>query len=346
MRRPAGPSILAAFATALILGGAAPGATGPEVCNPSGRQVCVTIADTDGVSRSSASGARFMTYAVTVRNRGNSTLTNGVILLDLRDVVGGQPQASTASWVRTKLTDGCSSTAPGQITCLVHQLKRGESTTFGPMPVTTSQTANASATRLVVTAGFKEKGNDSHDPPGPDPQSDTFTASEDTGYENNPERSATIVFSGVDIALDTATNDEQSSVFPLPVPQSFAGFGDASLEEFDKGQSGYFCPASVSCFGQSVTTVGRGIFSPGNPAELLATVKLSSLPYGVNEWNLRVHHRYDKGTVVSFKTKCSGGIGTAPPASELPCRRVSIDSWKKRVVIDAWDVDQGNWGFS
>lgn len=61
-------------------------------------------------------------------------------------------------------------------------------------------------------------------------------------------------------------------MFAVPVGAGFGGFELATLKEFSSGESGYFCPAGFSCFGQTVATAAPGIFSPANLANVLMTL--------------------------------------------------------------------------
>ena len=57
-------------------------------------------------------------------------------------------------------------------------------------------------------------------------------------------------------------------------------------------------------------------------------------------------HRRGSGATVAITRTCRGAIGTVPPASQIPCRRISLDIPTQMFTIDVWDVDQGDWGFS
>ncbi len=337
MRRGVIGGTVAVF-TALFLSAAASGTGNTGACAPNG--VCVTIADTDGVSLSNALFDRYMTYTVTARNATGSTLRNVAVRMPLVDLVGEGTQATTAQWVRTFLPQNCASSAPGEITCVIAELPPGGAVRFGPLPVRTSQTPDARATRLSVSASFGDAGAAQAMHPAP-----PAGTSEDTIYEQDPDLSASFVFAGVSTALNTDPGT-QSSLFPINVPSGFEGFRPTSLREFDPSEPGYFCPVERPCFGQSVRTTAPGIFSRLHPAEVLAVVKRDLLPHGKDPKQIVVSHRRDDGKLVHIRATCSGLIGKAPPPEQLPCRRVFVDPWKHVVVIDVWDVDQGDWGFS
>jgi hypothetical protein len=327
---------------AAFLGGAANGSTDPELCNPVGRDFCLTISDEDGVSQSTAAISRHTTFAVNVRNRGGTQLNNGTVSWELFDVVGGQEQASTAAFRSSFVPAGCTLDAPTELTCVIEHLPAGQSVSFGPVPTRTSLNLDATATRLRVTGNFNEGPSDGQPQ---DPNPDTFIITGDMVYETSGQGSKSVVFAGGSTVLDSSSDDDQFSVFKVPVPAGFAGLGLAFLQEFESGETGYFCPAGLTCFGESITTEAPGgIFGPPSPANLLVTFAKTLLGDKVTEKTLKINHRYENGSIVQILAKCSGAIGTVPPVSELPCRRVEIKG--QIVKVDAWDVDQGEWGMS
>ena len=259
--------------------------------------------------------------------------------MTLKDVVDGIAVTTTAKFVAAPT--GCTSLSLTSFTCPLANLAAfAPGTTIGPFFASTSTNTAATATRLVVTATFKERANDNGTA---DPQSDVFTLNEDTSLETGEDLSQSVAFFGGSTVLETLGGFRgQSSVFRLPVAAGFAGSTLATLKEFSNGDSGYFCPAAFSCFGQSIATSAPGIFSASNLANIVTTMDVALLPKGVTEKSLVVHH---DGT--SFTTACSGDLFTQPSASQvLPCRRVVIDRKAGIVTIDIWDNHQGDWGFS
>ena len=83
--------------------------------------------------------------------------------------------------------------------------------TIGPFFASTSTDTTATATRLVVTATFKEKANDNG---SADPNLDLFSWSEDTILEPGPDFSQSVAFLGGSTLLETLPGHRgQSSVF-------------------------------------------------------------------------------------------------------------------------------------
>jgi hypothetical protein len=329
--------LLAAIAVAL-LGGAANGvASTTERCS-AGRAFCVTVSDTDGVSPSSGD-ARYLSYALTIRNTGSSTLTNGRATLTLTDVVGGANQASTAVFQPADSTAACAFTAAGNVlTWTVPNLARGKSVACDPLVFTTSPTAGATATTLDAEIQFKEKGSDNQPT---DPQQDRLLLSEVTSYEGSADVDASFARAGKTTALGTNRDDDQSTAFALPVPAKATPFVGSVSES---GVAGSFCPA---CLGEIVSTVGGGIFSTSNPIQLLTTWNF--LPKGKTESNIAVHHVRDDGTLELITASCGGAIGQLPPAGARPCRTVAIDRGPGgTVTVQIYVVSNANgqWGFS
>jgi hypothetical protein len=259
--------------------------------------------------------------------------------MTLKDLVAGMAVTTTAKFAAAPA--GCTSLSLTSFTCPLANLAAfAPGTTIGPFFASTSTNTAATATRLVVSATFNERASDQG---SSDPQIDTFTWNEDTILETGEDFSQSVAFLGGSTVLETLGGFRgQSSVFRVPVAAGFAGSTLTTLSEFSSGETGYFCPAGFSCFGQSVATSAPGIFSATNLANLVTTMDLALLPPGVGVKSLVVHH---DGT--SFTTECSGNLFNQPSASQaLPCRRVLIDRKAGKVTIDVWDNQQGDWGFS
>jgi hypothetical protein len=323
-------------ATALI--GAAAASTGPEVCGGS-RPACLTISDTDDVARSTESTSRYGTFSFAVRNAHPIRL-HPTLALKLVDVVDEAEQPTSAAF-NTPFPAGCSSPVPDELFCELPSVNGGETINFGPAVVRTSTNEAAEATRVLATLSRAPK------PDEPEDEGETLvTSSEDMIYGALGDTSKSVVFAGASTVLETSDEDVQSSEFPINVPLSFVGFLLTTIAEFDEGEEGYFCPTETDCFGQSVTTFAPGIFSPANPANLLVNVARSAVPKSISSRNLVVTHRRGSGATVAITRTCRGAIGTVPPASQIPCRRISLNTATQIFTIDVWDVDQGDWGFS
>lgn len=334
---------------------AAPEPTRPAGCNPDGRYICIAIEDVDDVSHSvgasSTAGAidRYTEYTVTVRNGGTSALTNGSATVDLNDILRSViVEGETVETVETVIPSqgqfvgapsGCTPSGPStSFTCSLRNLGASAEAELHFFARTSTNTS-AAAMLLTVEASFKESSSDSE---GPASQLDHFEQSNKTELEPNQEFSASVYFDDANNVVLTTTPGVggQSSVFRLPKNDAFSGFELATLEELS---SLVVCPSpsGLSCFGQSVRVSAPDLFSAANPANLLTTMALSLFPNGVTEKSLVVNH--DGASILKA---CTGEIGVKPAASELPCRRVKFDRKAGIVTIDAWDLDQGDWGFS
>jgi hypothetical protein len=324
---------------ATVLIGAAAASTGPEICGGTDRPACLTISDTDDVARSTESTSRYGTFSFAVRNADPIRL-HPTLALELVDVVDGSAQPTSAAF-SSPLPAGCSSPAPDELFCELPSVNGGATINFGPAVVRTSTNEAADATRVLATLSRAPK------PDEPEDEGETLvTSSEDMIYGVLGDTSKSVVFAGASTVLETSDEDVQSSEFPINVPPSFVGFLLTTIAEFDEGEEGYFCGNETGCFGQSVTTFAPGIFSPANPANLLVTIARSEVPKSISSRNLVVTHLRGSGATVEITRTCRGAIGTVPPASQLPCRRISLDIATQLFTIDVWDVDQGDWGFS
>jgi hypothetical protein len=323
---------------------AAPAPPRPAGCNPAGRYICISIEDFDGVSHSegapNTTGAigRYTEYDVVVRNGGTSTLTNGSATIDLNDILSDGTVTATQGRFEAAPA-GCTPSGPStSFTCALPNLAPAGSAQLHFFARTSTNTS-ATEMLLTVAATFKERSSDSE---GPASQPDTFTLSEKTDLEGDDEFSASVYFGGAqNVVLATTPNvGGQSSVFRVPKNTSFSNSELATLEELS---SLAVCPSpsGFSCFGQSVRVAAPDLFSAANPANLLTTMALSLVSNGVTEKSLVVNH---DGTAIL--KACTGEIGVKPTSSELPCRRVKFDKRAGIATIDAWDLDQGDWGFS
>jgi hypothetical protein len=314
----------------------------PVNCNPDGRYICITIVGVDEVSHSvgapGSTGAidRYTEYTVTVKNGGTSTLTNGSAKVDLNDLLDDNSVVATQGQF-VAAPSGCTpSGASTSFTCSLRNLGASDVATLHFFARTSTNTS-AAAMLLTVEATFKESGSDSE---GPASQPDHWAQSNKTVLGRNDEFSKSVYFAGAQNVVLATTHlfGGQSSVFRVPKNTAFLNSELATLEELD---SLVACPSGFSCFGQSVRVSAPALFSAANPANLLTTMTLSLVPKGVTEKSLVVNH-----DGAPIPNACTGEIGVKPAASELPCRRVKFDKKAGIATIDAWDLDQGDWGFS
>ena len=131
LRVVAGLAVACAF-----LGGAGTGAaddvTNPNPC-PSpdkGKRFCVTVSDTDGVSRSVGAAPFYMEYVVTVRSTEKSrSLTHPTFKATLVDVFANNVTAPTTAILKKTTIDStttCTGLAPdGTISCNLAKLTPG-----------------------------------------------------------------------------------------------------------------------------------------------------------------------------------------------------------------------------
>jgi hypothetical protein len=284
-----------------------------------------------------------MRYSIHVRNGGTAALTGVGVRIQLAvDVLPTSQPATDAAFVSGFVPAGCSLVSSQLVTCSVGNLASGASADFGPLVARTPRVAEALSTRSDVTASANESQQDR---PSADPQPDTFTVSEFTTYEQNADLSVSFVFAGGTTLLATSPGDGQSTEFAVPVPNAFAGLLLTSLEEFSPGEAGYFCPAGISCWGQSITSSAPGIFSSSNLAQTVTAADIGIVPGPVNPRSVAAYHRYDNGSVAVITARCSTAFDVLPPASEAPCLNATIDRAAHVMRIRLVDLSNGQWGF-
>ena len=129
-----------------------------EACNPTGRAICITTSDVDGITHSTTAVARSTVYSVSVRNGGGSALTNVSATLKLVDVVGGVDGPSSGSFVAATLPSFCTLTTPRRPGVRSRTSAQAEGANLGSFAARTSKNLAAAVMRLDVTVTAKERG--------------------------------------------------------------------------------------------------------------------------------------------------------------------------------------------
>jgi len=240
---------LAALVVVLLAGASAFGAgearadTVGTPCPPSaGRQLCLTIEDTEGVSKSpnptTGRPRNHMRYIVTATNVGGSSLTNATVttvLSDLPNPPGGMT-ASLDARSTTPASATCTEPAPGQVTCAAGRLAAGASFTLR-LSYSTSFVDGVTGARLEATASVNEHDQDQGDG---DPNPEIDSAFNDTTYETNPNLGFSYVpkTAGTNITVGTTSS---SLSFTTPGLEEFFAF----IENFANDTS--HCFTGVTC---------------------------------------------------------------------------------------------------
>ena len=156
--------VIAAAVVFSLAGGAGSGSGATtDPCPPaSGRQFCITVTDTDGVSASVDGVVSYVLYTIAVDNVGGPTLTNGVVTATLTDHVGTTTPRSSAQFIAGASSSGCAAVSgpTNTVTCNIDNLAGGQSLAPLQLVYRTSSTAGVSSTDASVVGTFKEKGND------------------------------------------------------------------------------------------------------------------------------------------------------------------------------------------
>jgi hypothetical protein len=282
------------FTTLALLGtpsGIASDATS-DPCPPGAkdRQFCVTVSDTDGVSRSPdpASGdpANYMRYVVTMKNHGGPTLTNARLATQLFDLSSSGSVATTATLVSltsTPTTGACTETAPGVSACDIGSLASGATFT-ATFVYTTSTSPAVTGTEMTATATTSER---SHDQQPRDPVQESRTVINTTVYENRDDAAATFVPGGTSRALRLVTT-ESSLGFTTPGDVGFV----ATVEDF--ANDPLHCFADLPCLSQTTRSDvagGATLFSSANP--IAWKRRIVDPPSGVHAGTINAIHFYD-----------------------------------------------------
>ena len=332
----------------LLLVAAGPGgasvATSCSEPAPSGRLVCITVEDLDGVSPSgpTTSGKRtvdvraYQFYELTIRNAGGNTLTQGSVTVRLTDTVGASGAVvSTAAYVPSGSTAGCAvvTTSPNVVRCPLANLPAGADTGTIVLAYRTSTTPDVTATAAAITTSFKEGLNQGANPA-------TFTVVETTGLEPEPQLSVAWSPPGQAVGLGTSPADVQFSTLRFSVPGGKTAFVSSLAET-----NGFVCAPELgdACFGQAVKTdlsgAAAGTFSPSNPFALTMTVDLDLAPGNLKD--LAISHQRDDGTFEVIRTRCAN----TPPVSgdALPCFTPTKNNKDKLLVLEVFAFQNGWW---
>jgi hypothetical protein len=345
------------LAVALLGGAGSSTASTQTQCNqpdPTGRQFCVTVTDSDGVSPSGpiGSGSRketvtaYQFYNFTVQNvAGTSTLTNGKLSVVLTDNFPAPtaPANSTALFVPSGSSPGCTvvSTSPNRVDCTLPNLAAGSQPITITLAYRTSTSANVISTDANVTTSFKEGTN----PNGANPSSLNFT--ENTSLEPDPETSLSWSPPGQSTSLGTSpTFDSQFSVLAFNVPPGHAAFTSTLSEG-----AGTLCDGVHTCFGEQVTAhlpADSGTFSTSNPFHLTITLVPSDFNVNINNTSsVVVVHQPDSGPAETISTRCSSNPPPTSPPPTLPCIVVTKvnppGNAPKLLVIDLYGVNNGGY---
>jgi hypothetical protein len=280
----------------VVLGGAGTGAaddvTNPNPC-PSpdkSKRFCVTVSDTDGVSRSQAPPAKplYMEYIVTVKSTETSrSLTHAALRATVVDVLAGGGTTATAATLVSATTVPSTPCGPftpaGTIACDLGKLRPGD-TWVGRFLMTTSTNTLAQATRMNARVSVDERESDSDDPR--DPNQEVREAVNDTVYGTG-NTGGTVVPAGVAQQFSVPT-DLSSLEFFSPGTLAFAAF----ITDFDNDPAR--CFPGVPCLQQTTEArfgAGGAVFGDTNPIQWIR--QILNPPDEVDADNILATHRYD-----------------------------------------------------
>jgi hypothetical protein len=291
----------AALAVACVfLAGAGSGAA-DDVTNPSpcpspdkAKRFCVTVSDTDGVSRSLGAAPFYMEYTVTVRSTEKTrSLTHPTFKATLVDLFANDVTAPTTATLVSTTTNpatACTPLAPdGTISCNLAKLTPG-AVWVGRFLLTTATNANALATRLTARVSVDERESDSLDPK--DPNQEVREAVNPTIYAAG-NSGGTIVPGGIDRHFSLPTS-LSSLEFESDGTLAFSAFITDLANDTGRCFSGVPCLAQTS---QSTLGGGGSLFGATNPIQWIR--QILNPPGSVKFDNIEAIHRYDGVTVTA-----------------------------------------------
>jgi hypothetical protein len=270
--------------------GAADDVTSPNPC-PSpdkAKRFCVTVSDTDGISRSLGANPLYMEYTVTVKSTETSrSLTHPSFRATVVDLLTAGGEAATTATLVSTTTNPASSCTPlgadGTLRCDLPKLTPGM-VWVGRFLMTTSTNAQASATQMAVRVSVDERERDATDPN--DPNQEVREAVNPTLYAA-ANAGGTIVPAGIDRHFSVPTN-LSSLEFESDGTLGFSAFITDLAN--DPGR----CFPGIPCLPQtSQSTVGAGgsLFGSTNPIQWIR--QIVNPPGDVKANTLKAIHRYD-----------------------------------------------------
>jgi hypothetical protein len=347
-----GLTVCICLVAAALLGGAvnsaASSATHCNTPDPTGRQFCVAVEDSDGVSPSGLVGSgnkqvnvqAYQFYKLSIANVGGSTLTQVEMDVVLKDNVStGGSVNSNAVYVPSASAAFCSvvSTNPNKVRCTLPNLPSNTTTPTFVLGYRTSTTPNVTSTDATVSVSTKEGGNQ-----GANPADLSFT--ENTSLEPNPEGSVAWSPAQQGVTMGTSpTFDSQFSTMQYTVPAGKKAF----VSTLNESVGNVCAPTLTQCVGELVTTdlsgAEAGTFTQSNLFHLAMTMSLDlvkDIAPGGNTKDVKVSHRLDSGAFEVLSTRC----GSTPPAStETPCVNITADKKAKLLFVDVWHFQNGGW---
>jgi hypothetical protein len=327
--------LVGTFGFAVLLGGASRSAA-DTVSGCGGKPICVSLTDQAQASKSLGSD-HFLADSFVLSNGtpsapSSSTLVNLVVTVTWVDT-----GADTTTAYRPAFSDSrCIPTStPNTLSCTVpSSLGPGQEIPYGPLVFRTATDDNATGVTLTVRASAKEKTTP--DKKGGNAPVAFVDVSNFTTYEGDPDVDISQGGGGISTVLATANTGVQFSKLPVPATTARGLF---TITESTITS----CPTGFTCLGQKVTTIAPDL----GPVNLQITYT-GELAGGTKEADIVVlHTRTGAAAPTVIDTACTGTLFSGqPPTSEIPCRRVSITnlpSGIKRVEVDAWDTENGDW---
>ncbi len=298
-------AVVAMLGPAVAARGAEIGTDPAEKCNPTGRQICLTVKTFSNITASDpthAKGNRYTYVEWTLRNGGGSTLTNLAVTVNFTDFCGtAQCSSSVPSTAVFESYPSWCSVSGANLACTYPNLAAGAPAATTRVYFKTADLP-ATSTLINVTATAKERSNDGNPCGAGDPNCDTFSSPITNSYEPELDAAYTFALNGKSFHLET---DNKLSSFDFTSASSNVFFSTFKV----LAPSTTYCFSDVPCFDRTLfaDTQSAPGFSSTNPVVFYARVNPPQ-GSGVTDKNLTAIHTYD---AITFSAAASR---LTPPA--------------------------------
>lgn len=323
--------VIAALGPAVSANGGVIGTTPTEVCNPTGRTICLTVQTFEGITASDSSrsdGDRYTYVQWKIRNNGGTTLTHPTVTVKLNPDLCGPtftnlsfcndppgpappppstgelklPAVTVANDGTETVTNICSLDGT-TIVCVYPNLAGFAGTSQFTRVYFKTADLPAKASDITVEAKVKERANDENPCGVSDPNCDTLPVTIRNSYEPLDDEAFTFALSGNRFNLPT--NDLLASItFTATSPiNKLTTF--KKLDALTDPPSNY-CFSDVACYGRVLfaDTGGVQTFGSGNPVVFYA--RITSPPVPQNKiWAIHIYDETGFTRVSSSRIKAT-----------------------------------------
>jgi hypothetical protein len=279
-----------------------------DQCNPTGRQICITLRTFQNITASDSTratdGNRYTWVEWSLKNRGTSTLTNVAATVRFCDAGTSltdplHPCASSAALVAPPA--GCTAPNATTLVCTYPNLAAGASTAPQSTYFRTAY-APVPSTDITVTASAKEGPNDAKScDPLTDANCDTWPVTITNSYEPELDAAYTFAINGNKFHLQT---DDALSSFDFTAAQGIF-FTTFKTLPFSSDPATNYCFSSVPCFDRTLFANTDN----GSSGPVAFYARLLTPPTGVTANNVTAIHTYDAMTFTAASNRLTAPAG-------------------------------------